>query len=512
MIAWWKCTLGHSYDMSINLRTGKQKCGCPYCSVSPKRVLKGFNDLQTKHPELALEWHPNKNGELTSDRVMCGSSKKVWWNGKCGHEFMQSIVYRVNDGNCPYCSHQKLLAGFNDLATTNAEIINEWDYDKNEFLPSEICVGTHKKVWWKCPFGHSYQSYPSNRCGPIHSGCPICDKENHTSFPEQALYYYVKNYFADAINSDRSAIGMELDIYIPSLKIAIEYDGLNWHKSNKIECKKNQACSNNNVLLIRIREEGLEQYDDCICIVRSNLRSEKSLSDVIRRVLLTIDNKHNYDIDVERDSSFIYNSYIMTRKSKSLLNTNPELSLEWHPEKNGNIIAEMIAPRSNKKVWWLGKCGHEWKMSVCNRTYQQCGCPICNGKRIISGINDLFSKFPVLCEEWDFEKNAEKGLFPNKVAPHSDKKAWWKCRTCGFSWESKIDGRTRMNAGCPQCGKQQRSKSQYKPVRCIETDTVFISIKEAANNIGVNSVCISNCCKGKQKTAGKMRWEYYTEK
>lgn len=511
-IVWWKCSTGHSYDMRISSRTGRQKCGCPYCSVPAKRVLKGFNDLQTRYPEIAKEWHPTKNAALMPNDVLCGSAKKVWWRGRCGHEYEQSIVNRVNGGNCPYCSHQKLLVGFSDFASTNPEMLAEWDYDKNDVLPSEIGVGTHRKVWWKCPFGHSYQAYPSSRCGSLHSGCPICDKENHTSFPEQALFFYTKKFHPDAINSDRVAIGMELDIYIPSLKIAIEYDGKNWHGNNKHELKKNKACKDNNILLMRIREEGLEIFDDCYCIVRMNVRSNDSLSEVIRKVLYDIDSISDVDVDVERDSAMIYSSYVMTRKSQSLNNTYPNIAKEWHPTKNGELTADMVAPMTNKKIWWLGECGHEWLMSVQIRTYHNCGCPICSGKRIVSGINDLLTKYPRVCDEWFYEKNSEIGLFPDNVAPHSDKKAWWKCSTCGFIWKSKIDSRTRMKAGCPECGKRIIVEAKNKPVICVETGVVYGSLKEANDKTGISTNGIGNCCKGKQKTAGKLHWKYSEEK
>lgn len=506
-MAWWKCSLGHSYDMRISTRSS-QKCGCPYCSIPAKRVLKGFNDLQTRYPELAKEWHPSKNGELTPDSVLCGSARKVWWIGICGHEFNQSIANRVHGGNCPYCSHQKLLKGYNDFATTHPSLLNEWDYDKNTFLPSQIGVGSHRKVWWKCPFGHSYQAYPSNRCGISHSGCPICDKENHTSFPEQALLYYIQKYYPDAENSNRTAIGMELDIYIPSLRIAIEYDGANWHKDNFLELKKNRTCQEMNIQLIRIREKGLELYDDCFCILREDNKSELSLSYVIRQVLKAINKTITMDVDVRRDSAVIYSSYILTRKKKSLKSLYPDIASEWHPSKNGDLTSEMVAPKTEKKVWWLGQCGHEWLMAVQQRTYQNCGCPICAGKRILSGTNDLLSKYPSICEEWDYKKNAEEGLFPNKVAPHSDKKAWWICKRCGKSWKSKIDGRTRMNAGCPYCKNYKISVSKYKKVKCIETGVVYESIIAAAQHTGVNKQCISNCCRGVQYKAGGLHWKF----
>lgn len=524
--AWWICPLGHSYDMRIASRTGSQKCGCPYCSIPAKRVLKGFNDLQTKYPELAKEWHPTKNGDLTPDNVLCGSAKKVWWLGKCGHEYKQSIVNRINGGNCPYCSHQKLLVGFNDFATTNPELLDEWDYEKNEVLPTEIGIGTHKKIWWKCPFGHSYQAYPSNRCGATHSGCPICDKENHTSFPEQALYYYVKKRYPDAINSDKNTIGMELDIYIPSLKIAIEYDGGHWHKNNKFELKKNKACKENDILLMRIREEGLELYDDCYCVVRKDARSNDSLSEVIKKVLYDIDKTSEIDVNVDRDSSLIYSSYILTRKSKNLKSFYPQLAKEWHPTKNGNLTPEMVAPVSNKKVWWICPNGHEYQSIIGSRTNMGSGCPICSRKmfdsktvtkssfkhysvkKIVSGINDLLTAYPELCKEWCYEKNAEIGLYPDKVAPHSDKKAWWVCKNCGKIWFAKIDGRTRMNAGCPECAKQFISQSKFKAVINTDLNKKYNSIKDASEQTGINPSCISMCCRKKQKTAGGYHWAF----
>ena len=505
-ILWWKCQNGHSYEMQLNRRTGKQKSGCPYCSIPAKRVLKGYNDLQTKYPDLAKEWHPTRNGELRPNNSLCGSARKIWWLGKCGHEYEQSIINRVNGGSCPYCSHQKLLVGFNDFATEHPELVPEWDYEKNDFEPTAIMSHSHYKAWWKCPFGHSYQAWMDNRCGITHSGCPICDKENHTSFPEQALFFYIKDCFPEAVNSDKDAIGMELDIFIASQKVAIEYDGRNWHKNNKREVRKNRLCFEKGIRLIRIREEGLHLYDDCLCIVRKNVRSSDSLSAVIRLVLNEIGG--TADVDVERDCVAIYSSYITNRKSQSLKNCYPDLALEWHPSKNGNLSAEMVAPMSNKRVWWLGKCGHEWQMSLQDRTNQQCGCPICSGKRIVRGENDLLSNYPDLCEEWEWEKNIVIGLTPDKVAPHSDKKAWWKCKTCGYEWKSKIDSRTRLKAGCPECGKRKVSESKYKPVRCIETNNEYKSMQDAENDTGINRQCIANCCKGRQKTAGKYHWEY----
>lgn len=506
---WWKCNLGHSYSMKISLRVGKQKCGCPYCSVPAKKVLKGFNDLATTHPDTLKEWDYQKNN-IKPEEVSAGSSKKIWWKCKEGHSFEQVISYKARSekkSTCPYCSNQKLLKGYNDLATTHAYILDEWDYIKNEVSPTEIGVGTHKKIWWKCPFGHSYQSYPSSRCGKQHTGCPICDKENHTSFPEQAVFYYIKKYFPDTVNCDKARIGMELDIYIPHLDIAIEYDGRNWHKDNAFELKKNEACKEKNVLLIRVREEGLELYDDCICLVRNNVRSNKSLSKVIDELLKMTDNI-NGDIDVDRDAGQIYSTYIKTRKEKSLASVFPQIADEWHPTKNGDLMPMMVAPSANKKVWWLGKCGHEYQMDIQSRTNQNSKCPYCSGKKVLPGFNDFetwckINDRMVLLEEWDYSRNR---ILPSEVTKASDKLTFWKCKKCSNVWKTKVDSRTRMRSGCPRCASYYRNA---KAVVNLDMGKVYDSILEAEKELGINRACIGNVCRGKQKKAGGYRWTYY---
>ena len=96
---WWRCSLGHEGCAIISSR---YKNGCPYCSG--RRVLKGFNDLQTKEPLIAAEWHPTLNGELNPDMVTPGSHKRVWWKCPVGHVW-KTVVYSRGSlkTGCPYC-------------------------------------------------------------------------------------------------------------------------------------------------------------------------------------------------------------------------------------------------------------------------------------------------------------------------------------------------------------------------------------------------------------------------
>jgi len=101
--AWWKCKKGHEWQATINSRNNG--IGCPYCAG--KKVLPGYNDLATTNPELALEWHPNRNESLSPTMVTSGSHKKVWWKCNKGHEWQATIDKRNRGNRCPVCAKEK---------------------------------------------------------------------------------------------------------------------------------------------------------------------------------------------------------------------------------------------------------------------------------------------------------------------------------------------------------------------------------------------------------------------
>ena len=223
--AWWMCSKGHEWQASISHRS--QGRGCPYCSG--RYALKGENDLQTVNPSLASEWNYEKNSGLTPMDVMPNSDKKVWWTCSKGHEWQATIGSRHKGSGCPYCSGRKTLKGYNDLQTINPAVAKEWNYERNGDLnPEHYTASSNKKVWWKCSKGHEWQTTINSRNDGC--GCPVCSSERKTSFPEYAIVYYLKKHGLEAIHTYKEK-GYELDIFIPSKNVAIEYDGYLWHKN-----------------------------------------------------------------------------------------------------------------------------------------------------------------------------------------------------------------------------------------------------------------------------------------
>lgn len=166
---WWKCPHGHSWRAAVFSRS--EGTGCPICAG--RAVEKGFNDLATTHPALAEQWDQSKNGDLTPRDVVSGTKRKVWWRCKEGHSWQASVASRANGADCPYCTGKIVIEGKNDLFSLMPELAEQWDYDKNEGIrPENVSMYSNRRVWWKCPLGHSWRAPVSSRADL--KGCPYC--------------------------------------------------------------------------------------------------------------------------------------------------------------------------------------------------------------------------------------------------------------------------------------------------------------------------------------------------
>jgi len=299
----------------------------------------------------------------------------------------------------------------------------------------------------------------NHRTGKMGTNCPICYSGRQTSFAEQAFFYYIKKMYPDAINRYKAPFldKMELDIFIPSIKIAIEYDGMAWHKENKCnrEQKKYKICRANDIYLIRLREKECNYKnvaDECISI--SNLYKQENLDAYIPRVLLKLDvsisrlwgNQKlifpSYDVDIKRDRVKILNEYRTEYKKESFGDLYPEIAKEWHPEKN-------------------------------------------------------------------------KELTPYMFKPMSDHKVWWKCSKCGYEYEATIGHRT-YGYGCMKCGIEKSTQAKRKAVNMIDSKTnmiiqTFISISDASRKMKISSGNIAMVCQGIRPKAGGYIWRYADE-
>lgn len=147
---------------------------------SEKKAIKLEDSLAFKFPEIAAEWDYEKNRELTPEMVKPFSTIKVHWICEKGHRWEATINERARGRGCPVCAGKRVLENYNDLQTKVPELAKEWHPTLNNLKPTEVTIGSHTKVYWrctKCGYGENgeWQAVISRRTAKgYESGCPNC--------------------------------------------------------------------------------------------------------------------------------------------------------------------------------------------------------------------------------------------------------------------------------------------------------------------------------------------------
>lgn len=313
---WWRCEQGHVWQAAVYTRAGGES-GCPYCAG--KRPWPGFNDLASRFPDLAKEWHPTKNGDLTPDQVLWGSNRRVWWQCAHGHVWDARVKSRAAGAGCPYCASRQISPGDNDLAAQYPDLAAQWHPTQNgDLRPQDVVAGSRRKVWWQCPKGHVWQAAIASRAGGG-AGCPVCagkqvvpgENDLATLFPALAGQW----------DPERNGALTPRQVSSYSNRAA-------WWR-----CPLGHSWR----AAISARAWG----SDCpYCAGRKVLPGFNDLA---------------------------------TR--------DPAVAAEWDPDLNGALTPQMVTAGSHKKAWWRCPENHVWKAVVYSRTGpKHCGCPVCAGK------------------------------------------------------------------------------------------------------------------------------------
>lgn len=302
-----------------------------------------------------------------------------------------------------------------------------------------------------------------------HTKCPKCAQRSQTSFPEQVIYYYFKQRFADCISRARDIINCgELDIFLPNEKFAIEYCGLFAHSSqekNEADLNKKICCQKNGITLVQVFEQKYENKFDVVqktiyCVPTYDNSHLIFVFDCLNQILKDLNIcDDTIQIDITADEINIREQYQQIQINNSLAITHPHLLGEWDYNNNGLIKPQCFTAGSGTKVFWkhtIEKSGkiftHSWKAQIAKRTNGE-KCPICAGKTVQKGYNDLLSCGPPFLKEWDHALNK---ISPNQITSHSNRKIWWthsqfiNGKRVSHSWQTTVKGRMQGN-GCPIC-------------------------------------------------------------
>ena len=140
----------------------------------------------------------------------------------------------------------------------------------------------------------------------------------------------------------------------------------------------------------------------------------------------------------------------------------PMLAKEWHPTRNGARKVSDVSPSSTKTVWWQCENGHEWREPVKNRTEKGDGCPVCSGKQLLRGYNDLKTVSPAVAAEWAEENGS---MTPQDVTAASKRRVFWECPK-GHVWKASVADRVQGIRTCPYCSSRFLPKG-YNDLRTV---------------------------------------------
>jgi hypothetical protein len=428
----WKCDKGHEWKESVSNRTGVNSqsgkgYGCPYCTG--KKVLAGFNDLKTTHPEIANEAHGWDPSEKSA-----GSHFRAKWICKSGHIWEVTINSRTNNKTgCPTCANQTVQSGYNDLKTKFPDIAKEaygWD-------PEAVMSGSPQKREWQCPQGHIYVMAVGNRTGQK-QGCHYCSGKK------------VLKGFND-LETNFPDLSKEANGWDPSTVV--------WGSHKRGEWK----CSKGHVWSAVIANRSLLGHSCPVCSGRKLLSGFNDLqtkfpeiakeahgwdptkihSGSSQRVEWICEKGHVWDTTVV-SRTFNLTGCPVCGQSRYVLGINdfqtrfPDLAKQaygWDPTK--------IPSASQEKLEWKCEKGHVWVTTPFSRIYQGAGCLVCSNRQVLFGFNDLATTHPEIA----FEAN---GWDPRTVTAGSGKKLSWKCNL-GHIWETAVSTRTIQGSGCPSC-------------------------------------------------------------
>lgn len=403
----WICSTpgcNYKWEARVNNRVRAKNPGCPVCKN--KILVPGKNDLTTKYPEIAEEWCYELNNCKPTDVFPHTKDKFVWTCRNCKSNYSASPNSRCreNGTGCPFCSGRKPIYGQNDFETYCKKndllyLLDEWNDERS---PRDFTYSSgDDTVKWKCKYGHQWSA-------PIYSriagnGCNQCSHKGK-SFPEVIISYYLENKFGmDVIRNHKIDDNMEYDIFLPNYNIAIEYDGVAYHKKRyDNDLKKNKLSIKNGITLIRIREMGLKKLKGAICIKSGYYKHDYLyMNDVMKQLQqhlnILLDKTFNFVFDIKKDLIKIKNYEEKYNKDNSLGHLYPQYVKFWDKNKNGNITPYMISKGEETKYYWICEFGHSFKASP---YYIRQGhwCKECAKKRVAS------SKMKPVCQ-YDLNDN-----------------------------------------------------------------------------------------------------------
>lgn len=414
--------------------------GCPRCSGKERKTTSRFQE------EVA---NVNLNVEVVGEYVNTSTKISVCCK-VCGKYWSANPSTLLKGIGCPFCGGtkkksqdefvQKLYA-----LNSNIEVLGE--YKNNRTKVTVRCI--------KCR--HIWSATPHNLLDN-RSRCPKCTHSS-TSFMEQFIYEWLSKALGgcSVIHRDVSAIGLELDVYVPSLKLAFEPGAWHWHKDKlESDALKRKRCAENGIRLITIYDKVPECKlfrDRDVVLFPFDIRIQKKSDELAKKLVETL-NEQGVSIDIHKIDIDEINSVAY----KNSVKTDTDKFIEKLIDKGIDVEVLGTYRSSSSRISVRCKtCGHIWSPQADtllsgNSSCRKCGI-VKNGKAhlkthttFVSEVNCLNPTVEILGQ---YIKASER--------IHA------KCRLCGYEWNPVANSLVgKKPSACPECGKKKMIKTRMQ--------------------------------------------------
>lgn len=276
-------------------------------------------------------------------------------------EDIQRIGNKINNNKCISINTYK--QSLYNWCISNGEygksLLNE--YIDNEDI-REVMASSKVKIMWRCSENHTYALEPYRRTSKFRRGCPVCSRmSSGTSVPEKFYLFLLRQVF-DYVEHRKIIDNTEYDIYIPSIKTAIEYNSDYWHleREDKDSHKQDVAIENDIRLIVISAIRGVRKTyrinNDIITKPEQSLEDFKDtareLFGILRISLTSVSLEDAYNEAFKHRGK---NSLNINKSMKTLYKNTVALMFCDKEE------AEYLTPGSNKEVRVKCPiCTNEW--------------------------------------------------------------------------------------------------------------------------------------------------------
>lgn len=451
------CICGRVWDATPN--SVLRGTGCPNCSrqnqgIKSRKTERVFlEQMRSIHPEIEILGNYTTSKSKISVRcTICGN---IW----------ESIPNSLLLGRgCPKCGNKR--AGdknrkkhddfVKDLAAINPDIAVLGEYVTNRTKILAQCK--------KC--GNQWNVAPSQLLSG--TGCPRCARIG-TSLIEQMIVLSLRQMYSGIVLSrDRSAIGLELDIYIPELRFAVEYGAWSWHIS-KIDrdLEKIKRCHEKNIRIITVFDAYnsiVPQYESMenVWLYRENFSKENN-RDLIKNLLIRICDSVGIGYTLT-DKQLL----AIRRKAHQYIRMMSTEELNKKLQKMRSYIKAVgfYEGADNKIACECQCCGRRFEMTPANLLSGH-GCSICSFSMLRTD--------PLVFKEKAMEKNPNNELLEEYVNSRTSLRV--KCKVCGKERMVRPSGLLK-GQGCPECKRRSQLKTPEQFVLEIRSKNPEIELLE----------------------------------